>query len=113
MSLNEIISKISRNEVKNQLKLKDVKAPWFGVLCDPIDKNLRRHKQYQILCTRMFTYLLGGGVEDDERDDLREKFFNARKTGSVDSEDQKEKAYDASGEIKKFNIGFHLPNPWQ
>ena len=112
LPLEKIVDKITRYENKNQLKLTDVRTPWFGVLCDPITKNLRKHKHNQELCTRMLTYLFGGGVQDERRDELRKDFFNARvATAAEDNIDPK--AYDGSGVLKTYDSDFHLPDPWQ
>ena len=79
MSLESIMRELARREESGQLKLRDRMAPWFGVLCDHSGK-MRRRKADQFLCTRLFRYLLGGGIADDEeREDLRKKFVEARR----------------------------------
>ena len=109
MLLSDLIDVISKYEGNGQLKMTSTEAPWFGILCDPIDKKLRRHKQFQELCMRMFVYLLGGGLQNGERDDLRRDFFNARRVGA--GEGEIEWAFDPSGDLQEFE-NFHLPNPW-
>ena len=78
MSLEAIMHELARQEERGQLKLRDRKAPWFGVLCGP-DEKMRRQKAYQTLCTNLFCYLLGGGIgDDDDRAALQSEFANAR-----------------------------------
>ncbi len=110
-SLDDLVSMVAKYEAKEQLRLTDPKTPWFGILCDPIDKKIRRQKQYQVLCTEMLIYLLGGGLQDETRETLREKFFNARRGGT--EEGKSAKAYDLTGELRSLNEHFHLPDPWQ
>ena len=106
-SLTELIDVIAEHEAKGELRLRSETAPWFGILCDPIEGTLRRKKSSQSLCARMFVYLLGGELQDDEREELRKDFFEAREAGG------EEKAYDSSGELKKLDEGFCLPEPWR
>lgn len=109
MRTSDLIDVISKYEGNGQLKMTSTEAPWFGILCDPIERKLRRHKQFQELCMGMFVYLLGGGLQNGERDDLRWAFFNARRTGV--GEGESDQAYDPSGVLQKFE-DFDLPNPW-
>ena len=77
--LTPLIRKLGAQEKKGQLQLHSEEAPWFGVLCEPIDGKMRRHKHYQQLCERLLIYLLGDGISsDDERNALRDDFANAR-----------------------------------
>ena len=110
ISLNDLVAVISEHEESGQLKMTSTEAPWFGILCDPIDRKIRRHTRFQDLCTRMFVYLLGGRLQYEEREGLRLDSFNARRTGS--GEGEAERAYDFSGSLQKYE-DFHLPNPWQ
>lgn len=78
-TLKPLINKLGAQEKKGQLQLHSEEAPWFGVLCEPIDGKMRRHKHYQQLCERLLVYLLGDGISsDDERNALRDDFANAR-----------------------------------
>ena len=110
--LKNLIQLLSKYEKLGNLRLTAQDAPWFGVLCDPVNKNLRKTTHYQNLCSRLFVYLLGGGVEEDEKYyQLRLDFFDARKV-SVE-EGEAPKAYDGqSGTLHKFD-DFKLPSPWQ
>ncbi|MCY4147806.1 MAG: DGQHR domain-containing protein [Gammaproteobacteria bacterium] len=110
--LKHLIQLLSKHEKLGKLRLTAQDAPWFGVLCDPIDKNLRKTTQYQTLCSRLFIYLLGGGIEDDEaREQLKKDFFDARKVSVEEGEESK--AHDGqSGTLHKFE-NFKLPHPWQ
>ena len=109
MSLNGMVAMISKYEGNNQLKMTSVETPWFGILCDPIDKKLRRHTKYQELCMKMFVYLLGGGLPSCECEELRQDFFDVRRIGAGEGEE--EKAHDLSGSLQKYK-DFHLPDPW-
>ena len=106
MSLDSILKELANQEKSGQLRLRDHKTPWFGVLCNPIDKTMRKKKEDRDLCSRLFRYLLGGGITDDEeREDLRKKFAQARRT----SED---KAINMDGETISENE-IQLPSPWR
>ena len=108
MTLTSIMDELTRQEKLGQLKLRDHKTPWFGVLCDPTMKKMRRHKAYQTLCERLFSYLLGGGMpDDDERKKLRTDFAKARQ---IDADE--EISIDLEG--KRVKTGeVHLPKPWR
>ena len=110
LSLQEMIQKLAEHEKARDLRLTSKETPWFGILCDPITKKIRRQKASQRLCERMFFYLLGGGIEEkSDRETLRSDFFEARQ-GSTESGELK--AYDMSGAlVEKDN--FYLPHPWQ
>lgn len=110
LNLKEMMQKLAEHEKARDLRLTSKETPWFGILCDPITKKIRRQKASQTLCERMFFYLLGGGIEDkDDREALRNDFFEARR-GSTESGEIK--AYDMSGAlVEKDN--FYLPHPWQ
>ena len=105
MSLESIMSELARQEESGQLKLRDRMSPWFGVLCDRGGK-MRRKKENQFLCTRLFRYLLGGGIADDEeREDLRKKFVEARR---IDDN----VAVNMDGKSVSENE-VQLPSPWR
>lgn len=80
-SLENIVQELARQETRGQLKLRDKTSPWFGVLCDPAPPHkMRRYKGNEMLCCRLFQYLLGGGIsDDDERDHLRKDFAISRR----------------------------------
>ena len=108
MSLESIMSELVRQEESKsgQLKLRDRAAPWFGVLCDPIEKKMRRKREDQRLCGRLLRYLLGGGITDDkDREDLRRAFAEARRVddGAAVNFDGKTVAEDK----------VQLPRPWR
>ena len=106
MSLESIIKVLAKQEGAGQLRLRDRHAPWFGVLCDPIDEKMRRKKENRTLCSRLFCYLLGGGITDDkEREDLRNDFADARRI-------RDNEAVNIDGKlINKDKV--QLPNPWR
>ena len=105
MTLEKIMQELSRQEERGQLKLRDRKAPWFGVLCDTEEK-MRRQKASQNLCRDLFCYLLGGGIaSDDDRAALQDEFANARHIDAGVS-------VDMQGE----NVPMEkvlLPSPWR
>lgn len=107
-NLNTLVEELCSQENNGQLKLRAPTSPWFGVLSDPISGGMRRHKRAELLCARLFEYLLGGGLkEDDDRERLRMDFADARKadqTGEV--------AYDlAGGQVALDKV--LLPQPWR
>ena len=104
--LDDIFSELSKREREGMLKLRKPESPWFGILCDPIDRKMRRHKAYGDLCERMFIYLLHG-MDNGARKDLREDFANAR----VVVEGIKGWSLDGDPEVKLEDI--QLPNPWR
>ena len=112
LALPVIMKRLASHDEKHSmdLRLTVPESPWFGLLCDLKDKNVHRQKKYQGLCTQMFVYLLGGGFRDEqEREDLKDKFFEARRI-TVDGDDNP-KAINLEGKhVTKDN--FYLPNPW-
>ena len=106
MSLESIINEIACQEDAGQLKLRDPKAPWLGVLCDPLDGKMRRNKKAQNLCSRLFCYLLESGiVGEKEYAKLRKDFADARRIG--DNE-----AVNIDGKhVSKDEV--QLPTPWR
>ena len=107
ISMDSIIRELVRQEEAGQLKLRDRKAPWLGVLCDPVDGTMRRKKDNQNLCTELFRYLLGGGIADDEqREELRKAFARARRVGDD------EKAMNLDGRVVEEDK-IQLPSPWR
>ena len=111
MDLKDIMSRLANHDNGGtDLCLSDPASPWYGVVYDPLNEVVRKSK-VSPLCARMFTYLLGRGFADEEeREKLREDFFEFRKTtpeGSVGEE----KAIDLEGNSVTFDR-FSLPNPW-
>ena len=106
MSLESIMNELARQDKSGQLKLRDPRTPWVGVLCDPIDQKMRRKTEDEYLCSRLFRYLLGGGITDDaDRSDLLEKFVEARRTGD-------NKAINIDGNyVSESEV--QLPSPWR
>ena len=108
--LDDLMGMLAEHESKGDLKLTSRKAPWFGILCEPLTNKIRRQKSYESTCSRMFVHVLGGGLADaQEQEALRWDFFMARQ-GSTDSDDQV--AYDISGTLVGYDQ-FSLPRPWR
>ena len=106
ISLSTIVDVLTTRELDGQLKLTDQSTPWFGVLCDPVSRKMRRKKRNEALCCRLFQYLLGGGISDDtDRERLREDFVNERR---VDDDH----AVNLEGNTVKLE-DVRLPTPWR
>lgn len=107
VSLENAVEELGRRERSGQLRLTKREAPWFGVLCDASGK-MRRQKKNEDLCSRLFQYLLGGGLEDDvEREQLREDFALQRR---IDPE--RDLAIDLENNSVA-SVQVRLPNPWR
>lgn len=106
ISLETIIDVLAEQEGHGQLRLTDPSTPWFGVLCNATPPyKMRRHKKNEILCCRLFQYLLGGGISDDvDRALLRDDFARQR---LVDDDH----AIDLKGKRVKLD-SVRLPTPW-
>lgn len=108
ISLKSAFKELGHQEKLGQLKLTERKGPWFGVLCDPISKRMRRHKRNQDLCCRLFQYLLGGGIQDDfDREELRKDFAAERLTDKDNGV-----AVNIEGSLVE-EKDVCLPNPWR
>lgn len=106
VSLTTISDSLAKQEERGQLKLTDPCTPWFGVLCDPVSRKMRRRKGNEALCCRLFLYLLGGGIADDvDREQLRADFALERR---VDDD----RAIDLEGSRVRLDE-VRLPHPWQ
>ena len=110
-TLEMMFGKLAKQDGAGELCLTEPKQPWLGVLCDMVNKKIRRDKGAQNLCEGLLTYLMGGGLLDDARDELKEDFFRARRVVTDDPGDQ-EKAMNLSGEVVTLDK-FDLPHPWQ
>lgn len=105
ISLATVIAALAEQEGRDQLRLNDPSTPWFGVLCEPVTRKMRRHKKNEELCCRLFQYLLGRGIVDDlDREELREKFAEQRR---IDDD----LAVDLNGNKVKLD-DVRLPTPW-
>ena len=107
VSPTNAVQELARQEALDQLKLRPRTSPWFGVLWDPTGKMQKQRKNEE-LCSRLFQYLLGGGIEDDyDRDKLRSGFADARQ---IDQEGGL--AINLEGKtVPKSEV--RLPNPWR
>ena len=108
ISLNTIMDVLTEQEKCGQLKLTDQSTPWFGVLCDPVSRKMRRQKRNEDLCCRLLQYLLGGGISDDmDREQLRADFASERRASPND-----DLAVDLKGKTVKLD-SVRLPAPWR
>ena len=106
ISLSTIVDVLTTQEKCGQLKLTDQSTPWFGVLCDPVSRKMRRRKRNESLCCRLFQYLLGGGISDDtDREQLRKDFTFERR---VDDDH----AVNLEGNTVELEA-VRLPAPWR
>ena len=108
--MSDIFKKISRHEDLGDLRLVRKDAPWFGILCEPLELRIRRHKRYEDLCVEMFIYLLSGSVGDSRREiRFRKDCFEARRIRTSNASERM--AWDFSGRPKD-EESFALPKPW-
>ena len=108
VSVKNAVGELKRREKEGWLQLTPHASPWFGVLCEPASRRMRRQKRYETLCCRMLQYLLGGGIEDDvDREKLREDFASARQ---IDWENNQ--AINLEG-ATVHTSEVQLPNPWR
>ena len=106
ISLSTIVDVLAEQEKRGQLKLTDQSTPWFGVLCDPLSRKMRRQKRNERLCCRLFQYLLRGGIPDEmDRQQLREDFADERRV-------DEDSAVDLEGQTVKLD-DVSLPMPWR
>lgn len=89
------------------MRLREKASPWFGVLCDPVTgATMRRRKKNERICSRLFQYLLGGGIEDDiDREHLRAEFAEERRVGG-------NLAVNLDGATVPLDR-IRLPHPWR
>ena len=110
VDLQILMEILSSHEESGDLDLASEKAPWFGILSDPMGK-VRRQRKYEDICVEMMIYLLGGGFDDEQRrKKLLNDFFEARLGGEGDSGEPM--ARDLSGDLKTEDE-FSLPDPWR
>lgn len=81
VSLKNIVDELIRQELGGQMRLREKTSPWFGVLCDPVTRTMRRRKKNERICSRLFQYLLGGIEAGIDRKQLRTEFAEERMTG--------------------------------
>ncbi len=110
--IKKIASALAKKEPAGQLKLRNKKAPWFGVLVDPAnDETMRRKAEHKILCSKLLVHLLSGtGTEEEQRELLKE--FVAARIVSRDGEEEKWKATDLNGN-NVYLDKVELPTPWK
>lgn len=112
MELGKIIERLGAhdNPEKPDLRLTSPASPFFGILCDPVEKKMRRQDTYRKLAAQMFVYLLGGGLsEDDARNALRDEVAKSRRTTPADSKNPQAIDYDGE-QVDPSKI--ELPHPW-
>lgn len=107
----QIIKTLSKKDDLNDsaLRLTEKASPFFGVLCDPVTKKMRKDS-YRGLASRMFRYLLGGGeTESEDRERLRKDVFESRRYTAKDAEHPRATSYGGE-EVSEDK--FELPHPW-
>ena len=107
VSIKNIVDELGDREQRGELKLTKRSGPWFGVVCDASGK-MRRQKKHEALCSRLFEYLLGGGIKDDfDRERLREDFATERRL-----DPETDLAINLEGnQVETAKV--RLPNPWR
>ena len=111
LSPQDICKKLAKkDDIKfSDLKLNEPASPFFGVLWHPVNGVMRRQSSDKELATQMFCYLLSGGMEDKEREFLKEKVFESRRV----TPDNVEPAEAIGLDGKRTTLDkFELPNPW-
>ena len=107
----DICKKLAKkDDIKfSDLKLNEPASPFFGVLWHPVNGVMRKQSSDKELATQMFCYLLSGGMEDKEREALREKVFESRRVTRDNVEPAE--AIGLDGKLTTLDK-FELPNPW-
>lgn len=108
----EVIKKLGRKDNSDEfnLRLTHPASPFFGILCDPIDKKMRRHEKHKKLAAKMFMYLLGGGIKEDaDQEQLRKEVFESRRNTTEGEKPATAIGYD--GHVKG-EESFQLPPTW-
>ena len=111
LSPQDICKKLAKkDDIKfSDLKLDELASPFFGVLWHPVNGVMRKQSSDKELATQMFCYLLSGGMEDEEREFLKEKVFESRRV-TLDNVEPAE-AIGLDGKQTTLDK-FELPNPW-
>lgn len=81
VSIDAAIELLAKAELAGKLRLTDADSIWFGVLCDVVNKKMRKTGKYQMLCANLMVHVLGGGTKAEDRTDLHTKLVEARQTG--------------------------------
>ena len=113
LTLEQICKTLAKKDDSKHpdLKLTDAASPFFGILCDPVEKKMRRHDRYRKLAIEMFCHLLDGGTPDEGvRETLRENVFKSRVVIPEEGGKPAE-AVNFDGKPVKFDK-FQLPHPW-
>ena len=111
LSPQDICKKLAKkDDIKfSDLKLNEPASPFFGVLWHPVNGVMRGNSSDKELATQMFCYLLSGGMEDKEREFLKEKVFESRRVTQDNIEPAEAIGLDGKQTILD---KFELPNPW-
>ena len=111
LSPQDICKKLAKkDDIKfSDLKLNEPASPFFGVLWHPVNGVMRWKSSDKELATQMFCYLLSGGMPDEDREILKQKFFESRRVTQDNIEPAR--AIGLDGEETTLDK-FELPNPW-
>lgn len=108
-------SRIREADEDGRFRMDDPKSPWYGTAWDHIAKKMRRRVSDQKLIKRLFLHLLDGGTADDTlRENLRNDFALARKTGQAlarPADAMVHEAIDLTGRVVRIDQ-VRLPHPW-
>lgn len=77
--LSTLIEMLSAKENEGLLSCNEPSSPWFGVVNEPLSKNMRRTEAARNLCCRLLIHVLGGGTNNEKvYEELKSDFANSR-----------------------------------
>ena len=81
IELSVITEMLRKGDASGIFNIIDAKYPWWGVIYNPLKKNINNKDAAGSLCARLLAHVLGGGTTDKvERESLEKEFREARIT---------------------------------
>lgn len=107
IELSAIAEMLRKKDAEGVFNIVDARHPWWGVIYNPIKKNINNKEAAGSLCARLLTHVLGRGTTDGaERESLTKEFREARITDPDNG-----KARDLqNNEVVVDQVS--LPSPW-
>ena len=107
IELSVIAEMLRKEDAKGVFNIVDARHPWWGVIYNPIKKNINNKEAAGSLCARLLTHILGGGTTNKaDRESLEKEFREARITDPDNG-----KARDLqNSEVAIDQVS--LPRPW-